>query len=155
MRAIIFFSCIFVVALLPGFSWAGTVTQGKLASTAAGTDRGYDISGQATMVRQVAGNTHTALVVKGLKPNSDYHAHVHVLPCADGAGGHYKNDPNGPADETNEIHFDFTTNANGVGEAVTQSEFYARPEAQTIIVHDPDKTKIGCADLNVVGRDGK
>lgn len=51
------------------------------------------INGRAVMT--VSGEeTKVRLIAKGLTKNTAYMAHMHVLPCSEGAGGHYKHDIN-------------------------------------------------------------
>jgi hypothetical protein len=149
MKRLIGVFCLGIFLFAGQAGHAGEVTHGLLSATQVGQDRGFSISGEATMVRISNGTMATTLYASGLAPNTLYHGHVHVLTCAEGAGGHYKNDPNvAGAVEENEIWLDIQTNGSGRGIAVTKSPFYARPEARSIIIHDADKAKIACADLN-------
>ncbi|MGE3289375.1 MAG: superoxide dismutase family protein [Pseudonocardia sp.] len=94
-------------------------------------------------------STTVTLSVTGLLPNRAYGAHAHVNPCgADGmaAGPHYqfRQDPVTPsvdpayANPQNEIWLDFTTNAEGAGEATTTVPwvFPADRRAQAVIIHE-------------------
>jgi hypothetical protein len=103
------------------------------------------------------GRTHVVLQVRGLPPNRDFGSHVHALPCNDNkAGGHYRNDPAGPATPANEIWLDFTTNAAGNGSAQAVVDFLIRPAgAHAVIIHDhtTDQAgaagpKLACLDVN-------
>lgn len=124
------------------------VTGGVFNTFASGIERGYEISGRAQMVRTAAGDTLTSVQVRGLVANTNYPAHVHNAPCAvDNGGGHYQHVVGGPVDDVNEIWPSFTTNASGHGNGHATNGFWARPEAQSVVVHDTDGARIACADL--------
>ncbi len=131
-------------------SWPGISTTGTAQTMASGTSAGLSISGSATMSRTLAGVTQVSLSASGLAPNTDYGAHVHSLPCSvqDG-GGHYKFDP-AVADpvETNEIWLKISTDASGAGTDDVWVLHTARGEAQSIVIHDADKNRLACYDLN-------
>lgn len=131
-------------------AWAqgAMVTRGDLDEFLDGEVRYEDIAGQATMVRAPGGATNVSLHVTGLEPNQSYPAHVHNAPCAAGGGVHYKHDPNGSSAPPNEIWLAFTTSAAGVGNSQAQAAFWARDDAQAIVIHDTgDAAKVACADL--------
>ncbi len=124
------------------------VTTGAFKTYASGLSRSYEITGNAHMVRVPSGKTIVDIQVFGLAPNTAYGVHVHNKACSDSnGGGHYMHDPAGPIDSVNEIWPGFTTNASGVGNGFATNNFIARPEAQSIVVHDTDKARIACADL--------
>jgi hypothetical protein len=130
------------------------VTRGELhAFAAAITDPALaaeygDITGHAQMVRTADGKTIVTVHVTGLLGNVAYGSHVHKAACNDGAAdGHYKFDPNGPADSHNEIWPSFTTNEDGVGNGRAVADRTAEPSAMSVVVHAPGGAKIGCADL--------
>jgi hypothetical protein len=124
------------------------VTRGDVHTFAVGLTRGYDISGHAQMVRTADGRTITFVEAWGLAPNTSYPSHVHNMPCAVlFAGGHYQNVVGGPADNVNEIWLSFTTDASGHGNGHATNDFTARPEAQSVVIHDVDTQRIACADL--------
>jgi len=124
------------------------VTRGELYTFAAGLDRGYDISGRVQMERTSSGSTLTSVQVWGLAAGTTYPAHVHNAPCHVGNGGsHYQDVVGGPANSVNEIWPGFTTNASGHGNGHAANDFTARPEAQSVVVHDTDGARIACADL--------
>lgn len=108
------------------------------------------IDGNALIVRS-PGQTVVQLHVEGLQASTDYPAHVHALPCdVNTAGDHYKIDPTVTmSDETNEIWLPFTTDSDGVGNTSVTVSHYARPDAQSIVIHDPDASnaKMACVDL--------
>jgi hypothetical protein len=124
------------------------VTVGELHTFAAGLDRGYDISGRVQMVRTASGQTLTSIQVWGLAAGTTYPTHVHNAPCAIGnGGGHYQDVVGGTVDNVNEIWPGFTTNASGHGNGHAANDFTARPEAQSVVIHDTDGERIACADL--------
>lgn len=124
------------------------VTSGDLHTYAAGLDRGYEISGTAQMVRTAAGRTLVHVQAWGLAANTAYPVHVHNAPCSvNNGGGHYQHEVGGPVDPINEIWPGFTTNAAGHGNGRAANDFTARPEAQSVVIHDTDAARIACADL--------
>ena len=125
----------------------GSLTHGVFKRLAASPGQGVDISGQAGMAR-TRSKTIAKLYVTGLKPNTTYPAYVHNKPCnVDNGGGHYQNVVGGPANSTNEIWLGFTTNGNGLGVGLAKKDFVARPEAQSIVIHDVKGVALACADL--------
>ncbi len=131
------------------------VSYGELHATDLGIARGYeDIAGHATMVKNNNG-TKVNLHITGLMPYLVYTAHVHNAPCSLGGGGHYQHDINGipappnelwPSSDKNVPGMEANPSGNSNGKA--DSDWIARPEAQSIVVHDPtDKARIACLDL--------
>jgi hypothetical protein len=144
-------SLVLLAASLPALANGAQVTQGDFASFASGPSLGYDIVGQAQMVRTADGRTIVTVHLSGLHPGVAYGAHVHNLPCGvSNGGGHYQHVVGGPVDPINEIWPGFTANAAGIGSGNATNDFTARPEAQSVVVHDPDagNARIACADLN-------
>ena len=97
------------------------------------------------------GKTTVTVQVRGLAPNTVYPTHVHNAPCsaANPGGGHYQQDDTGLVDAVNEMWPVVTTNAAGNGHGKAKHGFWARPEAQSIVVHAPGSlTRLACADLN-------
>jgi Cu-Zn family superoxide dismutase len=94
-----------------------------------------------------SGKSIVMLHVSGLAPNRSFGAHVHVAACENGkAGGHYRNDPAGPATAANEVWLDFTTNAAGQGRAQAVVDFGFRPDgANAVVVHDHETDAAGAA----------
>jgi hypothetical protein len=129
------------------------VSKGRFVTLAAGADLGYDITGTAVMVRNRdnGGVTRVKVTVAGLDPSTTYKVHVHNALCsADPAGGgHYQNIVGGPVDEFNEIWPVVTTNAAGNGIGTARHEAWARPDAQSVVIHWPvdSGVRLACADL--------
>jgi hypothetical protein len=135
---------------VPAVSAAGAqVTNGDFQTFAAGLERGYEISGRAQLVRTAGGQTLAQVEAWGLAPNTGYPVHIHNAACAvNNGGGHYQDVVGGPADNVNEIWPAFTTDASGHGNGHAANDFTARPEAQSVVIHDTDGARIACADLN-------
>lgn len=93
------------------------------------------------------GKTIVTLHVRGLPANRAFGAHVHILGCDNNkAGGHYRNDPAGPATPENEIWLDFTSNAAGRGQAHAVVDFAIRPgAANAVVIHDRHTDAAGAA----------
>ena len=129
------------------------VTSGRFETLPGGTSLGYDIRGRAVMVRLGGDHDQTIVVarVRGLEPDTSYPTHVHNQPCSfTPAGGfHYQQDVGGPVDAVNEMWPTITTNHGGNGFGYATHEYRARPEAQSIVVHNPLDTSIrlACVDL--------
>ncbi len=146
---VILFGLAFTMVGISAVAASGAqVTVGELNTFAAGPGRDYDISGRVQMVRTANGQTLTTLQVSGLVDNTTYPAHVHNAPCNVGnGGGHYQDVVGGPVNNMNEIWPGFTTNSSGHGSGYAANEFTARPEAQSVVIHDTDGARIACADL--------
>jgi hypothetical protein len=110
-----------------------------------------NVTGKALIVRLANGTTVVQLQAEGLTADTQYPAHVHALPCGvDNGGGHYMIDPAlTPSTAANEIHVGFTTDQSGIGRASVSVNHAARPDAQSIVIHDPaaSNTKMACVDL--------
>jgi len=136
---------------LPALAGGAIVTRGEFASYASGPSLGYDVGGHAQMVRTADGQTIVTIQITGLKSGVTYGAHVHNLPCGvNNGGGHYQDVVGGPVDAANEIWPGFTANPAGIGNGFASNDFTARPEAQSVVIHDPTaaNARIACADLN-------
>lgn len=129
------------------------LAEGSPEITKNGVERNYNIIGKASMKRLHTGGNETTIVdlhVEGLHPNEKYPTHVHNLPCVEkGGGGHYQHEKGGKVDDVNEIWLTFTANASGSGSSQAEHGHVARPDAQSIVIHDstPDKARIACIDL--------
>jgi len=124
------------------------VTSGEFQTFATGLERDYNISGRVQMVRTSDSQTLTTVQAWGLAPGTAYPVHVHNAPCAvNNGGGHYQDVVGGLVDGVNEIWLGFTTNASGHGSRLAANDFIARPEAQSVVIHDTDGARIACADL--------
>lgn len=117
--------------------------------TLLGTGAGSTVGGSATIDRRMDGVTVVEVELRGLTPDSEYPVHVHELPCQvlDG-GGHYLIDPSLPdGDEANEIWANVVGGPNGTGTRAVGVSHLARAEAQSVVVHSADGTRLACADL--------
>ena len=143
---------------------AATKARGTFETLPEGAALGLEIDGFAAITRSDAG-TQIQAVVRGLEPGSTYAAHLHDAPCsaANPGGGHYKDDPLGPSVPPNELWLSSTddpmagisANSGGVAHGRGSSDWVARPEAQSVVIHyiPPGGTtaggpKIACADLD-------
>lgn len=131
------------------------ITRGDVVTLEGGTDLGYDLEGRVHMIRQAAQDgiwTYVEVRVWGLDPNTTYPVHVHNAPCSDDppGGGHYQHEVGGPVDPVNEIWPEITSNPNGAGSGRAMHDNYARPDAQSLVIHYPEDTSIrlACADLS-------
>jgi len=112
-----------------------------------------NITGDAFMVRHFGNATELYIAVDGLIAGTAYTAHLHVAPCAAGAGGHYKIDPSVTTTvEANELWLRGTAlgdpTTGGALLAGSQYTHRVRAEANSIVVHDPaNGAKMACADL--------
>ena len=122
---------------------------GAFLITPDGTALAYVLSGGAGMVRSVSGQTSVLVEVEGLNPDIEYPAHVHNQPCNTGGGGHYEiDDTITEVIEANEIWPTITVDANGRGRGAVTVDHIARPEATSVVIHEPgDGSRIACADL--------
>ena len=131
---------------------ASYIAGGNFAPTAAYASR-MTLTGHAQILRDAAGKTTVQIHAEGLDPNVMYPAHVHNLPCSvDTGGAHYKINPTvDMTDPMNELHLMFTTDATGLGRATMTANHFARPDAQSVMIHDPSSmpanAKMACADL--------
>lgn len=146
-------------------TWASDVKGGLFSNLAGGVTATPNLRGSASISRiPIDGQTIVRVSVNGLAPNTTYGSHVHALPCntpgtvggTDFAGGHYKQNPDVTevvATAAAEIWTSFTTNATGHGETRTLVNHAARPDAQSIIIHDPvtPTIRLACVDLNMAG----
>lgn len=115
------------------------------------------ISDEDAAAWNIPAETRVQLRAFGLPANTTFPAHVHLLPCAppDKGGGHYQNVPGGPADETNEVHLDFTSDDSGSAVSNADAPFAIRAGgAHAVIIHDETAdaqgkfTKLGCIDVD-------
>lgn len=130
---------------------AAQVTHGRFSTTSTGLARGFNITGQAVMVRSDTdgGRTLVISVARGLEPGTTYGSHVHNAPCSTGGGGHYQHLVGGAVDAVNEIWPVLHAQPSGVAHGMAVHRHRARPEAQSIVIHDPsDGARIACLDLD-------
>ncbi|TQM82266.1 Cu-Zn family superoxide dismutase [Saccharothrix saharensis] len=93
----------------------------------------------------VNGGTVVLLRARGLLPDRAYGAHAHVNPCGPApadSGPHYQHVQGGATDPAfanpdNEIWLDFTTDANGWGEARARVEWrFGERRPRSIVLHE-------------------
>jgi hypothetical protein len=148
--------------LVPGAPADATTRVGRFATLPAGVSMGLEIDGVA-ILRRGSDTTSARVVLRGLEPGLVYAAHVHNQPCSLGAGGtHYKDVTTGPGAPPNELWLSssddpsagITVNRAGVGRGSGFVEWVARPEAQSVVIHQvvtatgtSGGPKLACADL--------
>jgi hypothetical protein len=105
--------------------------------------------GRAVMARRLDGKTMVSIAVTGVAPNVTHVAHVHVAPCAAGAGGHYKLDPTlTTPSEDNELWLEGPASEKGTFVADAMFDHKTRGDALSVVVHDSTTgAKMACADL--------
>lgn len=107
-----------------------------------------DVRGTALAVDRLDGTAAVGFAASGLAPSTPHEAHLHALPCAYDAGGHYLVDPALPAGEENEVWLPVTADADGNGVTWAELSVGLRGDAMSIVVHDPVTAgKLACADL--------
>jgi Cu/Zn superoxide dismutase len=163
MRRVLLLALFAALLALPTGAAGATTERGKFTTLPDGTAMGLTIEGTAKMTRTDDG-TFVKIRVRGLEPGTTYAAHLHNAPCsaANPGGGHYKDDPAGPAEPPNELWLSstsdpfagITANAGGVAHGSGSADWVARDDADAVVVHaiPPGGTtaggpKIACADL--------
>ena len=130
---------------------------GVFGETAQGADLGYDIHGSVKMTIGTSG-TVVRVNVSGLDPAKAYGSHLHNGACADGGGGHYKDDETGAVTPPNELWLTsvgnvLVPNPGGVAHGEGSATWMARissdsSNARSVVVHEPGSgARIACADL--------
>ena len=112
-------------------------TEGEFAVLEDAPSGFEEMSGTAEMTRSDDG-TEASISFQGLRPDTEYVAHVHGGICdqPDPGGPHFKFDINGPEEPPNEIHFSFTSDADGAGSAEAQNDqTVPEDEGNTIVLH--------------------
>jgi hypothetical protein len=151
-----------ITVLVPGSPADAAATVGRFTTLPAGEERNLEIDGVAVL-RRTAHGTSGTVVLRGLVPGLVYAAHLHNQPCGMGAGGtHYKDVTSGPGTPPNELWFSSSgdpfagvaANRGGVGRGWGAVDWVARPEAQSVVIHQvvpatgtSGGPKIACADL--------
>ncbi len=151
-----------VAVLVPGSPAEAATTFGRFSTLPAGEILGVEIDGVAILRRTATGTSGT-IVLHGLVAGSVYAAHLHNQPCSLGAGGsHYKDVTSGPGAPPNELWFSSSgdpfagvaANRGGVARGSGAADWVARPEAQSVVIHQvvpatgtAGGPKIACADL--------
>lgn len=150
------------MALLPGSPAEAAMSVGRFANLSAGDGLGLEVDGVA-ILRRTSEGTSGRVILRGLDAGLVYAAHLHNQPCGLGSGGtHYKDVPTGVGAPPNELWFSssddpvagVTANRGGVARGVGAVDWVARPEAQSVVIHQVVSAigtsggpKIACADL--------
>lgn len=153
---------VLATVIVPGSPADAATSVGRFETLPAGTAIGLEIDGVA-LVHRSAHRTTGRVVLLGLEAGLVYAAHVHNQPCGLGAGGtHYKHDPAGVGAPPNELWFSssgdptagVTARRGGVARGSGAADWVARPEAQSVVIHQvvpatgtSGGPKLACADL--------
>lgn len=126
-------------------------TTSGTANALPGADAGVAVMASGTMTRGDDGKTTVRVEIQQLQPTTMYMIHVHDQPCAAASGGgHYKLDYGMTAAvESNEIWLNLTTDAMGKADKTVVVDHLARAEAQAIVIHAMDNTRLACIDLKM------
>lgn len=151
-----------VTVLVPGSPAEAATSVGRFSTLPAGDGLGLEVDGVAVL-RRTSDGTSGRVVLRGLDPGLVYAAHLHNQPCGLGAGGsHYKDVTTGVGAPPNELWFSssddpfagVTANRGGVARGFGAVDWVARPEAQSVVIHQVVSAtgtsggpKIACADL--------
>ena len=151
-----------VTVLVPGSPAEAATSLGRFATLPAGEGLGLDVDGVA-ILRRTAHGTWGRVVLSGLEPGLVYAAHLHNQPCGLGAGGsHYRDVTTGVGTPPNELWFSSSddptagvlANRGGTARGVGAVDWVARPEAQSVVIHQvvaatgtSGGPKVACADL--------
>jgi hypothetical protein len=151
-----------VTVLVPGSPAEAATSIGRFATLPAGEGLGLDVDGIA-ILRRTSEGTWGRVVLRGLEPGLVYAAHLHNQPCGLGAGGsHYRDVTSGVGAPPNELWFSSSgdpfagvlANRGGAARGVGVVDWVARPEAQSVVIHQvvaatgtSGGPKIACADL--------
>ena len=112
----------------------------------------FDSATAKTTITERTNKTTFRLHVRGIYPSvagNAFAAHLHVGPCGN-TGGHYKDDPLGPADRENEVWFDLVPDEEGVARDDSSVSFvpvdgdpaYVRGEMSIVIHALPNDTTV-------------
>lgn len=112
------------------------------------------VGGEAWLTQNTDGTTAT-VELTGLEAGTEYVGHLHAQPCSEDQGGpHFAFDPAGPAEAPNEVHFGFTTDEEGAGEATVHNPRRVGEDARSAVLHDAGSDdRLVCADLEPVEDD--
>lgn len=122
---------------------------GDFAMTEAGEALYGGIDGRARLYISDDGLTVVELYLSGLSADLQYMSHIHTGTCADTDEGHYLQDLDGADDAENGVWPMFMSNADGTAVGSIIKDFIVRPDASSLVVHDPlTKERIACADLD-------
>jgi len=150
------------MVLVPGSPAEAATSVGRFTTLPAGDGLGLEIDGVA-ILRRTPDGTWGRVVLRGLDAGLVYAAHLHKQPCGLGSGGtHYRDVPTGAGTPPNELWFSssddpfggVTANRGGVARGSGSVDWVARPEAQSVVIHQvvpatgtSGGPKIACADL--------
>lgn len=143
-----------VPASAHGVQHRAEVTSGSFVTLATGANLGYTVRGHAILVRvgdRTLVGVHVRIQVPEGPSGVTYPTHVHNKACAapDFGGSHYQHDIGGAVDADNEIWPTVQTNHRGLGLGFATHDHRARPEAMSIVIHQPlTNVRLACVDLS-------
>ena len=128
------------------------ISQGQFVMLQEGRKKSLHVAGWVQMVRRPDGYTDLSLYLEGLKPDSSYPVYIHTQPCEQGAGAPYKINPyQQETSPRNTIRALIKSNRRGIARTKLKIKHWARPEAQSLVIHDPrDNSNLACADIFLV-----
>jgi hypothetical protein len=116
------------------------------------TEGPFDSAKAKITITERTKKTTFRLHVRGIDPSvagNAFAAHLHVGPCGN-TGGHYKDDPLGPADRENEVWFDLVPDEEGIARDASSVSFVPVdgdlayvPGEMSIVIHElPNGTSV-------------
>lgn len=151
-RSVILLCVMLFVVAIPGVASAGgaDVRIGDVVPVPVSDEDSNDISGWV-MIKRHKGDTKLTVQLTGLKPNGQYHGHLHVDECKD-KGPHYQDVPGGHPHPPNELHLvTFTAKPNGTALVKATADWIARDEARSVFIHDGPaghhSPKVACGEF--------
>jgi hypothetical protein len=145
------------LAACGGSDEATETVSGQLRALPSAPAADRSVAGEARLERE-DGRTTVALSATGLRPDSEYVAHLHTGGCdqADPGGPHFKFDAGGSDDPPNEIHLKLRSGPDGAARTSATSEREVPAgEAGSVVIHEGHRhgeatgalAKIACAEL--------
>lgn len=110
---------------------------------------GSDTAAGTVWLAQDDRGTTVTIAMTGLQPGRQYIAHLHVRPCADAGGPHFRFDPAGPPTPPNEIHLGFIATRNGTVTGTVHNGRRVGDGASAVVMHPADAldNRLACADF--------
>lgn len=121
----------------PGSTTEETSVSGKFAVLPDAPPGYAEVTGEADLEREDDGTT-VSLDLDGLQPKTAYVAHLHTGGCdqAEPGGPHFQFEKGGSEEPPNELHLEFTSDAEGEAEAEVTSKREVPPgEAGSVVLH--------------------
>lgn len=135
--------------LTPASAAGGTLKGASFELLDVRPREGYEgAAGRAEMAVADNGTTVTIKFV-GLEPNTEFISHVHADTCANNGGDHFQFEIGGSVMPPNEIHLNFTSDAEGNGYMTAFNHGIVDDGAKSVVVHPMGllDNKIACAEF--------